>query len=285
MSWMGFFKKIRSSVYDPDFYSKIGKLSLASVLRFFFLFILFLTIINTLILAYPLGVQVPQEIKNFIDKSVASYPADLVVEINDGKVATTGQEPFFVPFERPDVDAEYLEQYGDINNVLVIDTKTPYSASQFDQYKTLFWLTQDSLFYRGDNFDQRSIPLNEVEDVKIDKGFVQDLTNKASPWLNLVGPGLILLMFIGFFLGFTLNLLYFLFLGVLIYFLSSILKWGLNYSTAYKTAVFASVLSFIVDFVLLHTGVYSGFFGFPFFFTLTALCIATINLQNFEQKS
>lgn len=279
---MGFFGKLKSSVYDPGFYEGIKKMSLGSVIGYFFLFVLLLTTVNTLLLSYDLVVRAPEEVRKTISEGLDSYPADLEVSIDDGKVSTSRQEPFFVPFPRgrEEINNESL------NNILVIDTKTPYSASQFDQYKTLVWLTSDSLFYRDDNrFDQRSIDLSEVKDFTINKDFINGWVDKINPWFRFVGPALLMLTFVGMFIGFSFSLVYFFFPAVLIFFLSSIFKWGLSYSAAYKTAVFSSSLSFIVDLILFNTGYYTGFFGFPFLFTLISLCVATVNLQNFERKS
>lgn len=277
---MGLFQTIRSSVYDPNFYSKIKNQGLGSSLKYFFLLILILAGINTLVLSYELGFKVPQEVRSFISQSVNSLPADLEVDIDEGQVTTNATEPFFIPF--PQFDGDLNRE--NLNNILVIDTKTPFSASQFNQYKTLFWLTRDSLFYQNREFDQRSIDLSKVENFKINRTFVEGLVGKASPWFNFIGPFLILAVFVGIFLGFTFKLVYFLFLAVLIYFLSSIFKWGLNYSNSYKTAIYASTLSLFVDLILFNTGIYTGFYGFPFLFTLTSLCIATINLQNSDKK-
>lgn len=278
---MGNLGKIKSSIYNPDFYSKIKQQGLGTALKYFFLFILLLTVVNTLILSYELGIKAPQEIKSFVNQSIMSFPSDLQIGVEDGQVTTNAQEPFFVPFPQLDYETEY----GDLNNILVIDTKTPFSAAQFDQYKTMFWLSKDSLFYQNREYDQRSIALTEFDNIKIDRPFVQSLADKADPWLNWIGPGLILLTFLGLFLGFSFNLTYFLFLAVLIFFLSSIFKWGLSYSASYKTAIYSSTLAFIVDLIIFNTGLYTGFFGFPLLFTLTALCISTINLQNFQEKS
>lgn len=276
---MSFFRNIRSSVYNPDFYQKIKKTSFGSAIKYFLLLALILTVVNVVILGYELGVKAPEQIREFIRQSVNSYPADLEVNIENGQVSTNAEEPFFVPL--PQGDAEY----EGMNNILVIDTKTPFSSSQFDQYKTLAWLTKDTLFFQNRDYENRSIALNEVKDFKVNKQFIEDTVNKVDPWFNLIGPVLILLVFIGLFIGFSFNLIYFLFLAVLIFFLSAIFKWGLNYSASYKTAIYASTLAFILDLVLFNTGIYTGFFGFPFLFTLTALCVATVNLQNPGGKS
>jgi hypothetical protein len=278
---MGFLQKIKSSIYDPDFYSKIKHQSLGSVLKYFFLLVLILTTLNVLVLSYELGVRVPQEIRNFINRTVDSFPPDLEVNVDNGQVTTTAEEPFFVPFPEDVNEAKS----PDLNNILVIDTKTPYSATQFNQYKTLAWLTKDSLFYQNQDFEQRSLDLSKSDDFRINRPLIQGWINKFSPVLNLAGPILIVLTFMGLLIGLAFNLIYLLFLAILLFFLSSIFKWGLNYSASFKTAIYASTLAFILDFILFNTGLYTGFFGFPFLFTLTALCIATINLQNFNQKS
>lgn len=277
---MGFLKTLRSSIYNPEFYAGIKNQSLARSLKYFFMLILILAALNTLILSYELAVKVPEEVRNFISQSINSFPADLEVAIDEGQVTTNAAEPFFVPF--PEGNGEVRGE--NLNNILVIDTKTPYSATQFNQYKTLLWLTRDSLFYQNREFDQRSVDLSKVENFKINRGFVENLAEKASPWLNFIGPVLILMVFVGLILGFSFKLVYFLFLAVLIYFISSIFKWGLNYSASYKTAILSSTLSLFVDLILFNTGIYTGFYGFPFLFTLTSLCIATINLQNSDKS-
>ena len=277
---MGFFLKIKSSIYNTDFYSKIKNYSLGTSLKYFFLLVLLLTVINTVILSYELGVKVPQQIKDFTSQTINSIPEDLAVSIDNGQVSTNQQEPLFLPF--PQFDNQTPQD--SLNNLLVIDTQTPFSATQFDQYKTFFWLTKDSLFYQNREFDQRSIDLSKSDNFTVNRNTIADWVGKINPWLNLLGPILILLTFTGLFLGFSFNLIYFLFLAVLIFFLSSIFKWGLSYSGAYKTAIYSSTLSFLIDLVLFNTGIYTGFFGFPFLFTLTSLCIATINLQNFDKS-
>lgn len=277
---MRFFDTLRSAIYNPDFYSKIKKTGLGQTLGYFFLLALTLTLINSLVLSYELGIKVPEEIKKFISQTVSSYPQDLQISISSGQVSTNAEEPVFIPF--PQLGTE--QKIDSLNNLLVIDTKTPYSATQFDQYKTLFWLTKDSLFYQSREYDQRSVNLTDVKDFKIDRYFIENIVEKINPWLKLIGPILIAAVFIGLFIGFSFNLVYFLVLAVLIFFLGSIFKWGLNYSASYKIAVFSSTLSFLVDLVLFNTGIYTGFYGFPFLFTLISLCIATINLQNFDRN-
>lgn len=276
---MNFLQSLKSSVYDPKFYAGIKKQSLGQALKYFFFLILGLTILNTLILSYELGVKVPQEIRNFVSQMANSYPADLEVKIENGKVVTNAKQPFFIPFPQGEnINNESL------NNFLVIDTETPYSAPQFQQYKTLAWLTKDSLFYQNNDYSQRSIDLSDVQNVTINRSFVQNILNQISPWFNAIGPVLILTVFIGLYIGFIFNLIYFLLLAVLIYFLASIFKWGLNYGASFRTAIYASTLAFLVDLVIFNTGLWTGFFGFPFMFTLIALCVATINLQNIKEN-
>ncbi len=279
---MGFLKTIRSSIYDPEFYKNISKRGLGSSIGYFFLIALLLTIINGLVLANGLLVAAPKELTKAISDTVNAYPADLVVEIKDGKVSTNTEEPLFVPFPEGGTEVEGKT----INNLLVLDTKTPYSASQFEQYKTLIWVTEDTIFYQDNNeFSQRSIDLSEVKNFKVDRGTINYWVQVINPYLKFVGPTLLAIVILGMFIGFSFNLVYFLFLAVLIFFLSSIFKWGLKYGDSYKTAIYSSSLAFFVDLIIFNTGLYTGFFGFPFLFTLISLCVTTVNLQNNNSKS
>lgn len=278
---MSFLRAFKSSVYDPAFYKKVQSKSLGWVLKYFFLLIFVLALLNTLFLSYELLVKIPFQAQKLLSELINSYPSELKINIDKGQVSTNAQQPYFVSLPK-NTDEQINPE--SLNNILVIDTNTPFSSTQFNQYKTFFWLTKDSLFYQNRGFDQRSLDLSEVDNLKIDRGVVQNIANKIQPLLNILGPILLIIFFIGLFIAFTFNLIYLLLLAVLIFLLSSIFKWGLNYMASYKIAILSSTLSYFVDLILFNTGIYTGFFGFPFLFTLTSLCIATINLQNFEQK-
>ncbi len=277
---MNFLQTIKSSVYNPQFYESLKKKSLGSTIKYFFLLILIVTLLNVLLLSYSLLVQIPQDLKVFINQAVTSYPSDLVVEINNGIVSTNAEEPFFVPF--PATDQEASEGY---NNLIVIDTKTPYSAAQFTQYKTVGWLTRDSFFYQSNNNnEQRSMALTEIGNFILNKDLVNEWVSKASPWLNAVGPLLMIFMFLVFFIGLTFKLLYFFILAALIFILSAVFKWELTYKTSYITAIYAATLGLFMDTAVIATSTYTGFTGFPFLFTLITLCVATVNLQNSPRR-
>lgn len=279
---MDFFKTLQSSVYNPQFYRSISKRGLGSSIGYFLLVALLLTIVNGLLLANDLLVTAPRELTKGITDTVNAYPANLVVEINNGKVSTNAEEPLFVPF--PEVGTEIDGKK--INNFVVVDTKTAYSAAQFEQYKTLVWLTEDTIFYQDSNeYSQRSIDLSEVNNLKLDRETINYWVEVINPYLKFVGPTLLAVVVLGMFIGFSFNLVYFLFLAILIFFLSSIFKWGLKYGDSYKTAIHSSTLAFFIDLVIFNSGFYTGFFGFPFLFTLISLCVTTINLQNTASKS
>lgn len=279
---MDFFKTLKSSVYDPQFYRNISKRGLSSSIGYFLLVALLLTIVNGLLLANDLLVTAPRELAKGITDAVNAYPANLVVEINNGKVSTNAEEPLFVPFPEGGTEIDGKN----INNFVVVDTKTAYSSAQFEQYKTLVWVTEDTIFYQDSNeFSQRSIDLSEVNNFKLDRETINYWVEVINPYLKFVGPTLLAVVVLGMFIGFSFNLVYFLFLAILIFFLSSIFKWGLKYGDSYKTAIHSSTLAFFIDLAIFNSGFYTGFFGFPLLFTLISLCVATINLQNTVSKS
>lgn len=274
---MSFFRNIKQAVYSPAFYKRIPDQTLGQALKYFFLLILILTVFNLIPLFYSLFITIPQEVKNFITQSSNYYPQELEVKIEKGTVSTNVTEPYLIPL--PESEEATVDS---LNNLLVIDTKTPYSATQFDQYKTVAWLTKDTLFVQGSESrpDIRAVQLSQIKDLKVNKDVINSLISNVLPWVNILGPILIILVFFGLFIGLTLTLIYLLILALLVLFLSKIFKWGLTYGESYKILLFASTLGLLINLLFNLTSPFTDFHGFPFMFTLITLAVITINLQN-----
>jgi hypothetical protein len=124
------------------------------------------------------------QINTTIENILYFYPEELVVTIQDGKASTNVPEPYFIKFNdviptenwnssfkegfeegvAMDADAN-LEEF----NLLVIDTKTPFSAEQFKDYHALVWLTEDAVYTLSENDRTESTPLADSDDMIINK--------------------------------------------------------------------------------------------------------------------
>lgn len=275
---MNFLLTIRNSIYSPSFYATIPQKSFGSALGYFLLLSLFLTIIQSISPVWGFLTVGQKEVETFVNQIEEAYPSELEVKIQNGKVSTNVQEPYFISLPQ---DKNRTTE-DTTANLVVIDTKTPFSITQFNQYKAIAWVTKDSVFLKSDNNGQiRTIDLSKVSDMSIDKAFVVSLFEKFSPWLKLITPLAILGILLGVYLLHTGRLVYLLFLAIVIWVLAKLLKRPLTYSGSYKVGLYAITLGFLIE--LLSDFVH--FSGFPFMFTLITLIVVSVNFLPTRSKS
>lgn len=266
---MRFFQTIKNSIYSPEFYSQISQKSFGKSVGYFLLLVLILTAIKSLTLIGPLIFELPNQLQTIIKETVNCYPEDLEIKISSGQVTTNVKEPYFI---------DSCEMAQDTNQpLLVIDTNTPFSKTQLDQYKTVAWLTKDSIVHKKSDLETRSYSLTEIKDFKLNKAFVDSLSSMISPWLKFAGPAVMFLAFIGIYLSYDFKLIYLLALTTVIWLLAKIFKKTLPYGQSYKLGLYAMTLGLIVELLVSLTSNLTGFSGFPFMFTIITLGVVFIN--------
>src|SRR3990167_9777888 len=204
---MDFFKTIVNSIYSPKFYPIILKKSFKASIGYFLLLALLLTIIRLTTLMTPLFVETPKMIQEFANNVVNCYPKDLELNIQNGQASVSASEPYFLKSCEGDK----------AQNLVVIDTKTPFSQTQFDQYKVIAWVTKDSVIFRKNDLETRSYSLTKMNDFKLNKTVLDSFQTTLTPYLKFVGPILLFLSLIGIYLSYTLRLIYLLLLSSLIW--------------------------------------------------------------------
>lgn len=268
---MRFFQTIKNSIYAPSFYQQIPSRSFKGSLGYFLLLILFLTIISTITLLPTMLFEVPAILQQFLNDAVACFPDELKLSINRGKVTTNVAEPYFVPF----CLGEQTSQ--DYNNLLVIDTQTPFSSSQFNQYQTVAWLTKDTLVYKERDYKIQIFDLSQIPEFKLDRATINSLAQKISPWLKFVGPALLLVILLGLYIMYIFRLMYALFLALVIFLSAKVFKKTLTYKASYKISLYAMTLPLLVELAVHSTSKWTNFDGFPFMFTAVTLGVVFFN--------
>lgn len=264
---MNFFRTILHSIYLPSFYADIPSKSLKSALGYFVLLILLLTIIQSATVAKPLLSDAQTNIQNIVNEVVSQYPDELEITVKNGTALTNVEEPYFITLPN--------SAGSDIKNLIVIDTKTPYSVSGFNKYQALVWLTRDSVFLKDQNsFQVRSIILSQLGDFQLNKQTLSSLVDQLSPWLKFIGPLLFIFAILGFFMLYSFRLVYLLLLALVIWLLSTIFKWSLNYSSSYKVGLYALTLAFLVEIL---TGIIK-LPTFSFMFTIVTIIVVLVNM-------
>lgn len=276
---MNFFQKIKNSIYSPSFYSEISQKTLGSAFGYFFLLILLLMVIRSIQPIYTVITDTQPKIKEMVNSAKNFYPKELVVKIKDGKVTTNVEEPYFIPFPfGMGKEIRNESSLGKFYNLVVIDTQTSFSPSQFDKYESAAWLTKDAVYYKSSNRSEFK-SLSDVSDITINKALIDNLIDKVIPWLKFINPVFIVIIVIGFYIAYISRLVYLFFLAFLIWLLTKILKKSFTYGQSYKIGLYAMTTGFIAELLLSFT----NFRGFFCMFTIITLIMVAANLQSKEK--
>lgn len=266
-----FFKTLQNSLYSPEFYKKQLDEPIGPAFRFYFIFILLLSIVQIL-LTLPVFFNVQADLKQTANQVVSSYPKDLDVTIKNGVVSTTAQEPYVIALPPSQASAKQPK------NALVIDTKTPYSSTQFDAYNTLSWVTKDTMYYEDGQGQIKSVDLHQISNLHVNKPILTSIWQKTQPYMVWVAPGLALLLFIGFLLGGVLRLGYLLLLAAIIILFGKIAKKQLRFKQSYTILLYAVTLPLIVTSIIGVLATLNLFHGIVFSFTLLTFLSVIVNL-------
>jgi len=272
-TFKNFFLHIKQSVYSPSFYEELLRSPLTHSFRYFIGF----AVLLALLVMVVAGIFYMPSLKAFMAELrpsvVQGFPTELVIEIKDGKASVNVAEPYFVSmpgqlasfFKKADTDA--------LPSLIVIDTKTDFSFTQFNTYRTLAWLTKDSIVYQEEGGGLKIIPLHSQTNERIDKQTIVLVMDKIAPYFNFVAPVFLFAVFGGTIFVMGLNLLY-LFLGALfIYVLARVRQVHISYKKAYQWGMHAMTLPLVVELLLIALG-----FKAPFLFTALMLFVIWFNL-------
>jgi hypothetical protein len=258
-----FVATIVGSIYSPPFYLSIPRRSSGAAATYFLVLALFLAVARVTT-ALPAILTLHDQAPRWLDAAVDYYPDGLEIRISGGQVSTNMPEPYRVPLPanaRPPT------------NLLVIDTKTPFSIDQFTRYDTLIWLTHDALHARDEN-GIRTQDLSQVGDVTIDKGIARAFGEVVRPWLGLIAPALLPFALIGMYLLNLSRLLYLLLFAFVIWLVLRIFNRPAGYGLAYKTGLYAMTLPLIVETIVALAGVRVAI---PFMFSFEIVAVLALN--------
>lgn len=272
---MTFWQKLKSSIYDPPFYQKVPSEGVGTALGYFLKFSLLLTLLSLIFLIKPLLFDFQREMTGLVQKGVDQYPSDLSLTIKNGKVSTTSQQPYFIPF--PNDGSDFNDEK--LRNLVVIDTKNPYSAGQFATYSAMAWVSSDTLFVKSNN-EIKNIDLTKFPDVVIDKSFAQMIAQKISPLFVFFGPVIFVFAGLGLYLLNLSRLLYLFILALLIFMIARIARLNLSYRGIYKIGLHAMTLAFIVEFLVDKLSVFTGFTGISYMFSIITLGVIVLNYRH-----
>jgi hypothetical protein len=279
---MAFFKTISQSVYSPEFYSGIAKEKFGRALGYFALLGLLLAVFQSFGLIKPLFVSFPNATTEISAKLADYFPADLVIKVTDSKVSINKPEPYFlsIPFDLSKLGDGKNRDEG-IEHLAVIDTKTPFSFEKFTAYKSVFWITSDSLVAFDNNNQARIVPLKDVKSATIDRAGFDLMMTKLAPFIKFIsgfgGPILFVFAFIFMFLGnFVGGLFFLLFFTFAVWIAGRFFSFGYTYGQSYKIGMHAMTLGLIFKGLIWSSTFFTGHFVSTPPYLVSAITIAVV---------
>lgn len=236
----------RQSLTSPSYYQDVIKAPFSFSIKFFYFYFFLYALVGTGYIwikfkpIIPILTHLPSKLEQI-------YPDELEIKIINGQVSTNVKEPYFISF--PDVEKLFspndkvLGSQKDIKNLLVIDTNA--GIDDFNKYQTAVLLTRNHVIL-ADSEQKGKLnvyPLNDVENIVINKKLVTNSINQFSPFINIIIPTLLIVVFFSLFLFLpTSHLFYLLWFSLLLLLLSKVMSAPLSYRNSYHIGMHAIIL-------------------------------------------
>ncbi len=275
---MKFIQTFKQSFYSPQFYRELKNKSFWFSLKYFYSLVLILAFVSAVvssIFVLPMVKTLMQKAEPFL----RSYPSELAITIQDGRASTNVEEPYFVEMPRGFCDlADEMKEddFCKLANVVTIDTKTPFSLGKMEEYKTLAWLTSDSMVIKQ-GAETKITALKDLPNTVIDKQLMDGLADKTAKIVKratpIVLPVTAILIFLAYIVSLS-KLVYLLFGALIVLLIANIKKVEMTYGYAYRIGLHAVTLGVILNFLG-----NSGLPSVPFLFTIIFAVCAWVNIE------
>lgn len=287
---MSFLQSVGKSIYSPEFYKELFGRPFSFSLKYFYSLAAVLAIVLAAIFSFKI-IPIAQSFFQSIGPEVLNYyPAELVITIKNGQASTNVKEPYFLKMPQGFIpkegkykyNLEEIEPRTDLENLLVIDTATPFTLEGFHNYKTAVLLMRDNVAYYSDKGEIKIQSLKGVPDITINKSLVSGLVGKISSLLIFVGPLIAIGTFLIAMIVLSFELVYLLFGAFLIWGLMKIRKISGGYPKAYQIGIHAMTLPIFLNIIIF---LFVPDFRVPFFFTIAMLVGGLVNLRSDQPVS
>lgn len=278
---VGFLRAIPASIYSPKFYATIPQRSFWQAFKYF-LEVLTLILFILLVVGGIFVVKYKDEAMAKFRSVPENYPEDLVITMQGGKFSTNAQEPFIIPVP---------ESWGDLSvtgvnmeNLIVIDTKTPFSLTKMEEYGAFIWVGETSVFVKTEQevriYDLSTVPDGQVtkETIGVMWGYLEDVLGKMMIGIVIGGVVVYYFVMIGW------KMLYLCFFALLAVILAALLRTKLTYGDCYKMGFHLLTVSFLLTLLVQLTKTWTHFTGFWLLPTLVMLLMFGANLWEAKRQ-
>lgn len=156
---MQFLNNIKSSIYNPTYYSEILNKPFSYSFRYFLSLAVLIAIVTTIVFSFKTVPEISKVIRGIGPNVLKYYPDNLEITVKNGIVSTNVPEPYFIkmPVEfksevQPSNNSvKTSPDLSKIENLFVIDTASSLTANLFYNYKTFVLISRDSVVYYDNN--------------------------------------------------------------------------------------------------------------------------------------
>lgn len=268
---MTFFNKLKRSIYDPEFYSGLVREDDLHPFKYFFKLILTVALVYAIFFSITAIGQVKEFLQETGDSILTNYPNDLEIKFQKGTAVSNVKEPYFIK-----IPQEINGKAGiQVENMLVINTKSDFVLSEFESYNTLGLLAKDAFVTKDGRGKIQVMPLKGVPDYTINRTVVERWIGKTQSFVKIVPYLIPIISFVGVFLAQMLTLIYAFFAGFIVYLISKSKNLNLSYKKSYHLSLYLVTLPIIVETLMFIFGINR----INFLPTIILVVLAWINLE------
>lgn len=272
------FEHIKKSIYNPGYYTELLSKPLSHSWKYYSAFAMLIVVFLTITSSIPFVAGANKALHEFPQQFFAYYPDDLVIDVTAGKVTINQPEPYAFP-----IPAQFLadmseEDRAQFQNIAIIDTVTPFSLEQFQAYKTLAWLGLGQMTFLGRSGGVRIEQLSPKISYTLTETKLKNIELKAREYYHLVGPALVVLIFVVFMTVFGFNFAYLLFGALCIFVLGRIMQFRWTFGQSYRIGLHAITLPILINTAVSIVGI--GLTQIPLLFTVVMVGVVYMNFKD-----
>lgn len=269
---MQFFRDIIQSLYGPDYFRTLPSRGMWYSIRYFALLVLCIALITAGYMAPSIITGVNRFVSDSTQTLLTKYPDKLQVQIAKGQVSTNVQEPFFLSVEK-------RASEDDLKNILVIDTKSPFSEERFASYSAYAWLSNNAVYIsNGSDGGFSTQSLKEVSDITVNKQEIEKTIAAVKPYFGLLAPLMIVALCLVVFLVQFIAILYLWILSVVFRFIAQMFSISLGYENAFQLTLHAATIGLILDLLVQVLRPVLNIPQIPFMFTVVTFISFSMNV-------
>jgi hypothetical protein len=192
---------------------------------------------------------------------VAKYPADLVINFNNGTAITSEEKAYALPLPSEIFSEKEVAKLRDmgIENLAVVDTRANFdNIGQWQAAKSFVMLTRNAIVSE-DRGGYKVQPLPRDFKATVDKALVEKWVKQLMPIVRVLVPLLIVLGFVALSVAnFAAYFIVALVAGLIIWLVALLMKRRGQYREFLTAAIYAVTLAIVVDFFFLLLSLPAG---------------------------